>query len=191
MSVECKTSSTSQSDCVTLLCTFGRHMEQHVREELSALNAVIRQHFQGRILFSLPEAKLQLVQAIRVFERLFLCLLCKSMTTTVQDPSQLPTLVADALADIDMSAYCRYQSCWRHKSALSCADKSTRMDRVKAKLFVKMRPKCLISQAKSVHLASAKLLEKLLDIEISSQASLEVNTLLGFHSPRFSCSEFR
>ncbi|VDP86513.1 unnamed protein product [Echinostoma caproni] len=139
--------------------------------------------FQGRILFSLPEDMLQDVQSVRIFERLFLSLLCKPILLN-EGTTRITTVISDALTEIDVLVYRQYHKFWSNFSTdfHESPSESTKFDGrepVKARLFVKLRPKYLIQHSSAVHVAAAKRLTKLLPIELSSQSSLEINLMLS------------
>ncbi|KAF6779284.1 hypothetical protein AHF37_01391 [Paragonimus kellicotti] len=171
------------SDCETVevLCTCSAGMEPLVTKELEDFGVTLIRLFQGKLLFKVNIFKVRELLNLKLVERLFWCLLCKDVEL-FEDVSSITTLVSDALNDVNWKDF----SCVQRKNSLNNPECPSifhphpqLVNDMKARLFVRLRPKYLIRYTALVHKTAVRCLEKCMGFEFSKDGTLEVNLMLS------------
>ncbi|TGZ70864.1 hypothetical protein CRM22_002946 [Opisthorchis felineus] len=173
-------------DFVRFLCTAGEGMSQMVIDELRELANGITQ-FPGKVVFRAKYSELPNLLNLKLVERIFLCILSvpvdsPRLACAVKDNSTPVLHIITALEKIDLFQFSQSIYLWERscrETPLVPSDAVRPGFLFRARLFVKLRPKCLIRYTESVRRSAEHFLERRMNITFTRDAKLEINLILS------------
>ncbi|KAA3672588.1 uncharacterized protein DEA37_0003072 [Paragonimus westermani] len=174
-------SGTPDCETVEILCTCSAGMEPLVRKELENFGVTLIRPFQGKLLFRVNIFRVPELLSLKLVERLFWCLICKDVEL-FENASSITSLISGALNDVNWEYFSRVRrgNSWSNPECPSIFHPHPQLvEDIKAKLFVRLRPKYLIRYTTLVHKAAVRCLEKYMGFEFSKDGTLEINLMLS------------
>ncbi|KAF8569685.1 hypothetical protein P879_04100 [Paragonimus westermani] len=174
-------SGTPDCETVEILCTCSAGMEPLVRKELENFGVTLIRPFQGKLLFRVNLFRVPDLLSLKLVERLFWCLICKDVEL-FEDVSSITSLISGALNDVNWEYFSRVRrgNSLSNRECPSIFHPHPQLVKdMKARLFVRLRPKYLIRYTTLVHKTAVRCLEKCMGFEFSKDGTLEVNLMLS------------